>query len=246
MDRKEIPLGKGAEEPWVEKMEWFAKWKQGYDETYAWEAEAPEDTSADLLIRSIKGNQASITILSIGPMTNVADALTQALEITELVEEVVVMGGSFLEEESPPEFNLRCDPEAANAVLNTGWPVVVFGLEVTRKVLFTREMFHSLKSRLPAVQLLRSSADRWIDRVESMGWESGGCSLHDAVAAAYIMDSSLFKLEQTNSIEINLKDGPKKGSTTINKSSKENTKTRIAVDVDVLPCRDMIWSLINQ
>jgi len=179
-------------------------------------------------------------------MTNIADALTKSPEITGLVKEVVVMGGSFLDRESPPEFNLRCDPEAANVVLNAGWPLVIFGLEVTRKVLFTREMFHSLKSSHPAVQLLKSSADRWIDRVERIGWESGGCSLHDAVAAAYIIDPSLFNTILTPLVKINLKDGPKKGSTTIVQSSNEKMKIRVAVDVDASSCRDLIWSLIDQ
>lgn len=246
MDRNDIPIGKGAEVPWVEDMEWFSEWMQGYDETHPWDLDEPRYTSADLLIRSVKESQMPITVLSIGPMTNIADALTKSPEITELVKEVVVMGGSFSEDESPPEFNLRCDPEAADAVFNAGWPLVVFGLEVTRKVLFTREMFHSLKSSNPAVQLFRSSADIWIDRVEDMEWESGGCSLHDAIAAAYIMDPSLFKLESTTSVKIDLEEGLKKGSTTIIRSSNENTKTRIAIDVDISSCRDMIWSLINQ
>lgn len=246
MERREIPLAKGAEVPWVEKMDWFLEWQQGYDETCPWEPAMPDETSTNLLIRSVKQNPSPITVLSIGPMTNIATALSQAPEITEMVREVVVMGGSFSEMESPPEFNQRCDPEAANVVLNAGWPLVIFGLEVTRKVLFTREMFHSLKSSHPAVQLLKSSADRWIDRVESMGWESGGCSLHDAVAAAYIIDPSLFSTIPTNLVKVNLEDSPKKGSTTIIQSSNAKTKTRIAVDVDVSSCRDLIWSLIDQ
>ena len=246
MERKEIPLGKGAEVPLEAKMDWFSEWKQGYEKTLPWETALPDDTSADLLTRLIKESQTPITVLSIGPMTNIATALSQAPEITELVREVVVMGGSFSERESPPEFNLRCDPEAANAVLNAGWPLVIFGLEITRKVLFTREMFYSLKSSHPAVQLLKSSADRWIDRVESMGWESGGCSLHDAAATAYILDPSLFNTISAISVKINLEDGPKKGSTTIVQSSNEKTKIRVAVDVDASSCRDLIWSLIDQ
>ncbi len=245
MERKDFPLGKGTEAPLEVNMNWFSEWQQGYDETNPWEAAVPEYTSADLLIRSIKESKSPITVLSIGPMTNIAVALSQAPEITELAREVVVMGGSFSEEPSPPEFNLRCDPEAANAVLNAGWPLVIFGLDVTRKILFTREMFHTLKRSHPAVQLLRSSADRWIDRVESMGWESGGCSLHDAIAGAYIMDPSLFNTVPISSVKINLEDGPEKGSTTIVQSSKGNVKIRIAVDVDVSSCRDLIWSLID-
>jgi len=246
MKRKDIPLGKGAEAPLKGNMGWFSEWQQGYDGTLSWEAEVPGEASSDLLIRLIKESQTPITVLSIGPMTNIANALFRAPEIVEMVKEIVVMGGSFSEEESPPEFNLRCDPEAANMIINAGWPLVILGLEVTRKMLFTREMFHSLESSNLAVQLLRSSADRWIDRVERMGWESGGCSLHDAIAAAYIMDPSLFNTVLTTSVKINLEDGPKKGSTTIVQLSNEEAKIKVVVDVKVSLCRDLIWSLINQ
>ena len=246
MKRKDIPLGKGAEAPLKGNMDWFSEWQRGYGETLSWEGDVPGKASSDLLIRLIKESQTPITILSIGPMTNIAVALTQAPEITEMVKEVVVMGGSFSKEESPPEFNLRCDPEAANMIINAGWPLVILGLEVTRKMLFTREMFHSLKSSNPAVQLLRSSADEWIDRVERMGWESGGCSLHDAVAAAYIMDPSIFNTVPTTSVKINLEDGPKKGLTTIVKLSNEKAKIKVVVDVKASLCRDLVWSLINQ
>jgi purine nucleosidase len=246
MERKEIAIGWGGESPLEGNMDWFSDWQKGYGETLPWKAAIQKETAVDLLIRLVKEKQSPITVLGIGPMTNLAAALSKAPEIIKKVDEIVVMGGSFLEEESPPEFNILCDPYAANSVLNSELPLVIIGLEVTRKTLFSRKMFRTLRSGHPAIELLRDSADRWIDRVEGMGWESGGCSLHDAIAAAYIIDPSLFKTIPITSVAINLEDGPKKGSTTLIRSKDQETNIKVVVDVDVPSCRELIWSLIDQ
>ena len=62
MERKEIPLGRGAEVPLEANMDWFSEWKQGYEKTLPWETTVPDDTSADLLIRLIKESQTPITV----------------------------------------------------------------------------------------------------------------------------------------------------------------------------------------
>ena len=246
MNRQEIPVAWGAENPSTGNLDWFSDWQQGYGETLAWEAMIRKEKAEDLLIRLVKEHTQAISILGIGPMTNLAAALAKTPEITEKVNEVVVMGGSFLKEESLPEFNIHCDPHAANSVLNAGWPLVIIGLEVTRKTLFTRKMFQSLKSDHPMIRLLRNSADRWIDRGEEMGWESGGCSLHDAVTAAYIIDPSIFKTISIASVAINLDEGPKYGSTTLNLAQGQKSHIQAVIDVNVSSCRELVWSLINQ
>ena len=117
---------------------------------------------------------------------------------------VVVMGGSFNERDPSPEFNARCDPEAAQIVFNAGWPVHTLGLDVTRRVHFSRRDFASLPVGNPAVELLRTQAPGWIDRMEEMGWDRT-VALHDAVAAAYLVDDTLFQTRDT-CVEIELSD----------------------------------------
>ena len=112
-----------------------------------------------------------MSLLSLGPMTEFGLVVRLQPEIIPLTQEVVVMGGSFNERDPSPEFNARCDPEAAQIVLNAGWPVHTLGLDVTRRVHFSRRDFASLPDGNPAIELLRTQAPGWIDRMEEMGWD---------------------------------------------------------------------------
>ena len=76
------------------------------------------------------------------------------------------MGGSFNIQNPTPEFNVRCDPEAAQIVFSSGWKVHILGLDITRRVHFSRRDFASLPDGNPAVELLRAQAPGWIDRME--------------------------------------------------------------------------------
>jgi len=240
------PLAAGAEGPLAGDMQWFQEWMDGYDATIAWKSRTQAETSAEMIVRLARTHAGKLTILSLGPMTNLALALEADPEVAHLVDQVIVMGGSFSKEKATPEFNIRCDPHAASAVFQAGWPLAVFGLEVTRRMLFTREMFTTLTSCNPAVKLLANSAGGWIDRVEDMGWEKGGCSLHDAVAAAYLLDPGLFKMQPVNSIEVELEDGPDYGTTRFLSAQNANANILAAVDVDSKACRELIWSRIAE
>jgi purine nucleosidase len=245
LGHEDIAFGIGSDAPLVGDMAWFDPWMSEYSATLPWNPRISAEKAGDLIVCMANEYRGKLTILSIGPMTNLAEALKADPRIVKMVSEVVVMGGSFSGENAAPEFNLKCDPDAAQVVLNAGWQVTAFGLDVTRRVLFAHEMFHGLTNGNPAVQLLKSSADGWIDRVEAMGWESGGCSLHDAVAAAYIIEPSLFKFTSSDIIMVDLSEGIGKGISSIKQTQGDSGKIRLAVDVDENACRDLIWSRIN-
>ena len=145
----------------------------------------------------MRSQPGEISILAIGPLTNLALAIRLDPGIIPLTGRVIVMGGSFGMQEPSPEFNVRCDPEAAQIVFSSGWDVHVLGLDITRRVHFSRHDFDCLPDENPAVALLRSQAPGWIDRMEVMGWDQDGCALHDAVAAAYLADETIFEIRET-------------------------------------------------
>ncbi len=128
------------------------------------------------------------------------------------------MGGSFSGQSAAPEFNIHCDPAAAEIVLQAGWPVTLLGLEVTRQAIFSRAEFAAIKDAHPAAALLKNQAAGWIARVEAMGWEKDGCALHDAAAAAYILDKSLFKASKAE-VSVSTDSGPDWGVTSIHAAS---------------------------
>ena len=85
----------------------------------------------------MQANNKKVTIVTTGPMTNLALALRVEPAIKEHIEEVVFMGGSIANGNVSPasEFNILCDPEAAHIVISSGLKVKMIGLDVTRKVL---------------------------------------------------------------------------------------------------------------
>ena len=240
-----IPLGLGAEKPLIEDIGWFEGWQSVYGKTLPWNSRPSTIYAANLLIHTIRANPGQVSILSLGPMTNLALAARLEPAIIPLTREVIVMGGSFTIQNPTPEFNARSDPEAAQIVFNAGWNVHILGLDITRRVHFSRRDFSSLPDGNPAVELLRAQAPGWIDRMEEMGWEHDGCALHDAVAAAYLVDDSIFQTEESR-VDIELANPNSRGVTRFSSVSEGDPIVKVITGLDIPKCRDLIWSHIKQ
>ncbi len=244
LDEAHVPFGIGAKGPLLADMAWFDDWQSRYDKTLPWDARPTNTFAANLMIETIRSHPGRMSILSLGPMTNLALALRLDPGIVPLTRRVIVMGGSFNVRDPQPEFNVRCDPHAAQIVFNSGWDVHILGLDITRRAHFSRADFSSLPAGHPAIDLLRTQAPGWIDRMEEMGWEQDGCALHDAVAAAYLADESLFRTEET-SVEVELTDPQARGVTRFSKTANDRAIVQVVTDVDAEKCRDLIWSHIQ-
>ena len=241
LDYDRIPLGIGAEKPLVADMNWFEDWRSEYGTTLPWHIPSSTLLAANAIIQTIHTNPGKVSILSLGPMTNLALAVRLDPSIVLLTREVVVMGGSFNIQDPAPEFNVRCDPEAAQIIISAGWNVHILGLDITRRVHFSRQDFSSLPDGNPAVELLRSQAPGWIDRMEAMGWEQNGCALHDAVAAAYLVDDSMFRTEDMN-IQVELLDPHHRGLTRFEPKTTGESAVRVVTTLNPKKCRELILS----
>jgi inosine-uridine nucleoside N-ribohydrolase len=155
--------------------------------------------AAQFIVETVLANPGEITLVPVGPLTNIALALTLEPKIASLVKEVVIMGGSVGEPGniSPvAEANIYHDPQAADIVFAAGWPVVMVGLNVTHRVVQTRKYLEELTSA-------DSVAARFIARIlpcyqnyfDSNYGTGGDIYTHDPSALAYAIDSSLFKTE---------------------------------------------------
>ena len=102
-----------------------------------------EGYAAVEIVRHVLANPGEITIVAIGPLTNVAAALLLEPRLAQEVAEIVIMGGIFFgtmpNEKMPGEFNIWTDPESAAAVLRSGAPLRFVGLDVTLQVRLSRE-----------------------------------------------------------------------------------------------------------
>lgn len=240
LDRSDVPLGRGAAHGLIEAKAWFAEWQAGYGETPPWPDESPLPLAANLIIDTVRANPGQVTLIAVGPLTNLALAVRLAPDIVPLVRRVVTMGGSLTDKDNP-EFNAHCDPEAAQIVLNAGWPLRLVGLEITNQVHFSRAEFAALPDDNPAVALLKAQADGWISRVESMGWGHGGCALHDALAVAAVFDESLFEWRET-AVSVTLHPENQRGITRA--VPQKGGLVETAVSVDAARCHELIWNYL--
>ena len=91
-----------------------------------------------------------MTIIAIGPLTNIAILLSTYPEVTDYIKEIVLMGGSTGRGNVTPlaEFNIYCDPEAAQVVFNSGLPLTMIGLDLAREAIFTHDYVKSFKIKM--------------------------------------------------------------------------------------------------
>jgi non-specific riboncleoside hydrolase len=133
-----------------------------------------------------------MTLVAIGPLTNIALLLTQYPECTFNIRRLVIMGGSSGRGNFTPnaEFNIAIDPEAAERVFQSGIEIVMCGLDVTNQALLTPEYLAQLPALNHTGKMLHSLFSHY--RSGSM---SSGLRMHDLCAIAWLVRPELFTLK---------------------------------------------------
>ncbi|WP_414901485.1 nucleoside hydrolase [Rhizobium cremeum] len=147
------------------------------------------------IVDTIRANPGEVTLVAVGRMTNLANALKEDPEIVSLVKEVVVMGGAFdINGNVTPaaEANIHGDPEAADMVFTASWPVVIVGLDVTTKTVMTRQQLADIRDAAGSsrARLLFDLSQFYIKFYESR--VPDGMVVHDSCACVYVVAPELF------------------------------------------------------
>jgi len=119
----------------------------------------------DLIIEMVHAAPHEITLVPVGPLTNIALAVEKDPTIVPLVKEVIIMGGSITggNVNASAEANIYNDPEAAQIVFQAGWPLTMVGLDVGDKTYFRQNISNNL-GRLTAGQRFHLSGGALSDR----------------------------------------------------------------------------------
>lgn len=143
----------------------------------------------------------TITLCTLGPLTNIAMALVKQPAIAERIAEIVMMGGAYFEVGNitpAAEFNIYVDPDAADIVLRSGVPITMLPLDVTHQV-------QSTPDRLKAILGLGNKTGKAVYEMltfsegfdlKKYGWT--GAPLHDPTVIAYLLQPELFDGRQCN------------------------------------------------
>lgn len=162
--------------------------------------EAEEEHAVDILIDLARTYGKRLTVIALGPLTNVATALQRDERTMSAIGSLVVMGGSADGRGNATfhaEFNFYSDPEAARAVVVSGLPVRLVGLNVTELALLPRRRFERSLARLEQDRLrafLAAVAQPYFE-FSLVEHGSEACSMHDPLAVASVIDRGLLQFE---------------------------------------------------
>ena len=189
-DRTDIPVFAGesrfiASEPRRDMMNLNYTFPDQDDEEYNKNTHA-----VDFIIDTVLENENEISLLPIGPLTNIGLAMKKCPEIIKKIKRIVCMGGMFYEH--CVEWNIYCDPEAAKIVFESGCPLTSIGIDVTQKCYLSREQMNTINSsKSPLTLAIAGLIDQW-QKVHPC---STPC-LHDPLAACFMIRPEFIDMEE--------------------------------------------------
>lgn len=176
----------------------------GLDGPELWEPQMPlaGDNGVDFIIETLRAHEpGTVTLCTLGPLTNVAAAFNTAPDIIERVQEIVMMGGAYFEVGNitpAAEFNIYVDPEAAEIVFRSGAPITVMPLDVTHKVLATKPRVEAIRALGTRVGHFTAEMLDFFERFDVEKYGSEGGPLHDPCVIAWLLKPELFSGRHVN------------------------------------------------
>src|ERR1700680_3331681 len=195
-NRCDIPVARGAQHPLFQKLITAEFWhgKNGLANIELPPSKCKVDSrfGPDVIIQLVHASPHEITLVLVGPLTNIALAVEKDPSIVPLVKEVILMGGSINggNVNAAAEANIYNDPEAAQIVFQAGWPLTMVGLEVGDKTLLGRKQLDQLASRHgPINDFIYGVAKFLVELSEKFG--DNGTPMYDPLAVGVAIDSTL-------------------------------------------------------
>ena len=191
MHRSDIPLYFGAQAPLVHTLAMVKK-ETGIDYLGAFQADPPKYSgptkAIDFLIETIDKSPGKVTVLELGPMTNLAIALRLRPDLASKIGRLVFMGGAM----HGKEFNVWFDPEAAQIVLRSAIAKkIMFGLEICERAPIDKAHSDQIAARTPIGDLYRKDRAR---NPQPYVW--------DALPAAFLLDAGFVTKRETDYLDV--------------------------------------------
>ena len=203
-DRTDVKVYPGAREPYLREVEheYHVHGTDGIgnaldDMEVTMEL---EDTFApDFIIDTVKAHPGEVTLVMVGPVTNLALAIKKAPEISKLIKRLVIMGGIVsrggMGNKLPTsEFNICADAEAAKVVFHRGLNITMVSLDVTHQTLIDLEKINELEGT-KYFDFVKDSTEVYRGYGEKL-YGKNQCSLHDPLTIGYVLDETYIETKE--------------------------------------------------
>jgi len=191
--------------------------------------------AVDFLATKIRASTQPVTLVPLGPLTNVALLLAANPDVKERIERVVLMGGAIHEgnQTASAEFNIWVDPEAAARLFESGLDITMVGLDVTNKAVLTSADADTLRASGPVGAAAAAMLDFYLGFYLE-AYDHGGAPIHDALAVAHVFRPDLLTLEERH-VAVEFTPGLCRGRTVVDmrrRTVSPEPNAHVAVDVD--------------
>jgi purine nucleosidase len=198
--RPDVPVAPGAAAPLLRPAR-DARMVHGTDGLGGALPDSPrgrpiEEYGPAFLTRTVEAAARPITVITLGPLTNLAIALLASPRLSEGIERLYVMGGAVRSEGNTipgAEYNIHSDPEAAAIVLRAGVPTTLVGLNVTMRCVFPRALSDRLRASDDPVQRFVGRATGPIAELYQRYYGLDGCAMHDPLTVAAAIDPTIVR-----------------------------------------------------
>jgi inosine-uridine nucleoside N-ribohydrolase len=237
VDRADVPVYVGCDRPLV-REQWAAAHVHGESgldgPSLPPPQTAPHDGHAiEFIARQIEEHD-GVTLIPVGPLTNIGLLLARYPRLGPRVERIVLMGGAIAEGNVTPaaEFNIWADPEAAHRVFTSGIDVTMVGLDVTHKALMRPADVERLRTSGRVGELVAELYDFYHRHHQRMyGWD--GSPVHDAVAVGHVIRDDLVRTKHRH-VLVDTGPEPGRGRTYVDlwRRTENDPNAHVGVDVD--------------
>lgn len=205
MGRTDIPVGQGAATPFLTPATDSAADVHGEDGmggvVFETSPNSPDPrTAVELITDLVEQSDVPITLIALGPLTNVATLITARPDIAARLGKVIIMGGGArdLGNMTPAaEFNIWFDPEAAQKVFHSGLDLHMVGLDVTYSAVTHQEDWEPLRGGGSLGAKVLELVD-FYTKFHSEQYGTSATAQHDALAVASLIKPDLVKAQKLN------------------------------------------------
>ena len=156
-----------------------------------------DEHAVDYLVRTLMASDGEITLVPIGPLTNIALALAREPRIAARTRGVVLMGGSYTRGNVSPaaEFNIMADPEAASMVFRADWPVTMVGLDLTHQARAHQWVIDEIRAMGTALSATVVELLEFMHGTYRQTYGSTAPPIHDPCAVARVARPELVRVQ---------------------------------------------------